>query len=291
MSLDHIGIVCKTSTLENLQVMKLWDKMQAQNFSLVERIRLSHNKHETSIQNLKRLLESENIRYTFFGREDIFPANHNIDLLMSLGGDGTFIHCAQYNINIPLLGINSAPGESIGHYCKFSVLNDAAKLQKFLRHLKTKIIEPQKIDRLEAYIDFKAIEVPVLNDILITEVNPAAICSYLIRYEDETEWHKSSGVWVSTNNGSTAAYHSAGGKQFGLYNQDKKKQYAFFVRELYGNQHCLRNKLVSEDDQFQITSNMPSGAIYIDGFKTKFNFLPMSTLHFKFHKKPLLAYL
>ncbi len=291
MSLKKVGIVCKTSNLENFQAMNLWDKMQSQNFPLVDRIRLSHNKHETSIQNLKQLLDSENIHYDFFGREDTFPVKSNIDLLISLGGDGTFIHCAQYNMNVPLLGINSAPGDSIGHYCKFNVFDDQAELRDFLQHLNKRIIQPKKIDRLQAYIDSKPIEVPILNDILITEANPAEICSYLIQYRGVIEWHKSSGVWVSTSNGSTAAYRSAGGEQFQTYNQNNKKQYGFFVRELYGNQNRLRNKLVCEDDLFQVTSNMPSGVIYIDGFRTKFNFLPMRTLHFKFHKKPLVAHL
>ncbi len=291
MLIKKIVVIYKKSNLENLKNSGLWNKIKETKFPLLEKIILAHEKHRTSIQNLKKILKDQNIFYEFYDRNDSFLVKGDTNLLVSLGGDGTFIHCAHYNLDIPLLGINSAPGDSVGHYCKFSIPDDLDQIQSFFRSVSKEIPQPKKIDCLQAYLNNKPINIPILNDALITEASPAEVSSYLIDYSQKTEWHKSSGVWITTHSGSTAAYHSAGGRPFHLYNQEKKRQYGFWVRELYGKDNTLQNGLICEESNFRIISNMLNGMIYIDGFRIKFNFLLGSVLNFKFHNQPLLAYI
>ena len=43
----------------------------------------------------------------------------DIDLILSLGGDGTFLKTASFinNRHIPILGVNTDPSRSVGHLC------------------------------------------------------------------------------------------------------------------------------------------------------------------------------
>jgi NAD+ kinase len=70
---------------------------------------------------------------------------------------------------------------------------------------------------------------PVLNDFLYTHLNPAATTRYRLQWGDQKEDQLSSGIWMSTGVGSTAAIRTAGGEATSL--QDSRFQ--FYVRELY----------------------------------------------------------
>ena len=296
MPLNRVAVIYKKSNRENLQERGLWDVVEKQEPFLVSKILRAHEKHASSLQNLRALLDRRNISHHFYRREEAFPRNEIFDLFMSLGGDGTFLYCTQQTPPSPLLGINSAPGESVGHYCKFNALDEISELDSFLTKSLEDMPKPQAVERLQVFMDGEPVDTPILNDVLVTESNPAEISSYLISYSGsgsgsgKTEWHKSSGVWISTSGGSSAAYRSAGGEVFPAYNAKNKRQYGFIVRELYGAENTLRQGLVSEEEAFEITSNMMNGVVYIDGFRTKFPFPLGSKLSIRFHPRPLLAY-
>jgi hypothetical protein len=65
------------------------------------------------------------------------------------------------------------------------------------------------LPRLRASIDGRCVG-RLLNDGLLTNANPAAMCRYILRVDGAEEWQASSGVWIATAAGSTGGIGSAG---------------------------------------------------------------------------------
>jgi len=104
----------------------------------------------------------------------------------------------------------------------------------------------------------------VLNDILIAHQNPAAMSRYAIRVNGTQEEQRSSGLWLSTAVGSTAAIKSAGGRV--LPRESKAIQY--LPRELYygpGTTYRLTGGLVQLGRAIVLRSLMREGMVYADG--------------------------
>jgi hypothetical protein len=69
----------------------------------------------------------------------------------------------------------------------------------------------------------------VLNDFLYAAANPAETTRYKISKGSVSEIHKSSGIWISTAAGSTAAISAAGGSRYPI----TESRYQFVIRELF----------------------------------------------------------
>ena len=109
------------------------------------------------------------------------------------------------------------------------------------------------------------VTVPALNDCLFANVNPAATTRYYLKYGDQGEFHKSSGIWLSTAIGSTAAIRAAGGTQ--LTRETRKLQ--FIVRELYEQEQAsfeLRHELFDPNQtSLTIECRSQQAMLAIDG--------------------------
>ena len=70
---------------------------------------------------------------------------------------------------------------------------------------------------------------PILNDFLYANCTPAETTSYRISLGDQRERHKSSGIWIATAAGSTAAINAAGG----VRQKIDESLFQFYVREPY----------------------------------------------------------
>ncbi len=57
--------------------------------------------------------------------DDLNRTIDNLDLIITIGGDGTFLRTAShiYNTNTPILGITSDPTRSVGALCSYEVNN------------------------------------------------------------------------------------------------------------------------------------------------------------------------
>jgi len=209
------------------------------------------------------------------------------NLVISLGGDGTLLHASHYvGKNIRLLGINSSPESSVGHMC-------ALKPEDIAHHLK-QIIEDEnnfkKVQRLqicyqptEKSSDKKADdqELPYelsilplcLNDTLVCHEHPAETSRIQMSlYERKTQKIEqtskvfSSGLWVSTVMGQTAAISSYG------FPKEKQESDSVFVvvREPYFPKNCVsypkKFQFHGMTKQLHIKSQMRgNGLICVDG--------------------------
>ncbi len=290
MQIERIVIFYKRSTLD---ISKASKKAIARDKVIQKAITNAHKDHYKSVQLLKKQLADcpypVKVHQRGIGR---LPKIKSTDLLISLGGDGTFIYTSHFVSDNLLLGINSAPDSSVGFYCPVNLYARDFDLVGLIERIATGKKKPTVVHRIQVKVNKKTVGVPVLNDILLTETNPAITSRYRLQHGRKIESHKSSGIWISTATGSTAAYSSAGGKKFRQFNKTRKRQFGFRVRELYKEKgNSIIGGLVSEEEKFQITWAMPGGAIYFDGGYTSVPLKMSDLIEIEFHKHPLVTFL
>ncbi len=216
------------------------------------------------------------------------------NLVIALGGDGTLLHASHYvGGNVRLLGINSSPQSSVGHTCFLKPDQIEAHLKSIIEdenrfiHIQRLQICFQKSTHLPhhnspcdpQYSAFEALPL-CLNDALICHEHPAATSRihaklYNRDKQVETECYKifSSGVWISTAMGQTAAISS-----YGFPKEPKDSDVVFVaIREPYfpknSKSYPKKFQFHNEQKQLKVFSNMRGkGLICVDG--------PDSSTHF-----------
>jgi NAD+ kinase len=189
------------------------------------------------------------------------------DLLISVGGDGTFLELARYTKDLPLLGVNSDPARSTAFFCGA----DRQTILSCLQALQAGTLPEARLARLAVQLNGKGLPYDALNDLLIAHANPAAVTTYTLHVEGQEEQQKSSGIWISTAAGSTAGIRSAGGRIMPL--RSRKLQY--LVREPYaggGQRYQLLKGQLNASTSLRITSKMRRGRIFMDGPHLRFIF-------------------
>ena len=189
----------------------------------------AHNEHYSCLEKVRNKLDEISIEYVQITRGQLWPV-FKYDAIITVGGDGTLLS-ASHGIydNTPVIGFKSSTS-SVGYLC----VGDESCVDKTLSDLKASQLEFSVRKRLSARvvrldIDEVVETAPILNDILFANLYPAAVTRYKIKYNGRQEVHKSSGVWISTATGSTAAISAAGGKVY----EAKSEKYQFLVREVY----------------------------------------------------------
>ncbi len=182
------------------------------------------------------------------------------DLVVTVGGDGTILETSHFLNREILLGINAAPSDSTGALC-------GARLDTFLGvmiDLLTGKKQAKLLPRLKVKVGQITVEQPVLNEALFANRSPAGTSRYLIQVGKRQEEHKSSGVWISTGAGSTAAISSAGGKPLPLDFSGMQ----FWVREPLetpGIHYQIRSGLLSKEEKILFFPTTRQSAVFIDG--------------------------
>ena len=96
------------------------------------------------------------------------------DLVVSLGGDGTFFAAARYLKDTPILGINSDPANSLGLWTCADRTNFRDPLERAL----ARQVRPTRIFRMAIAINGKPVRESAFNDVLVAHRNPAAMTRY-----------------------------------------------------------------------------------------------------------------
>lgn len=152
-------------------------------------------------------------------------AKRHYDLVISLGGDGTFFAAARYLKDTPILGINSDPANSLGLW----TCADRSDFREPLERALAGKLRACRIHRLSVSINGKPLREQAFNDVLIAHKNPAAMTRYRLTVGASAEQQRSSGLWISTAAGSTAGIRSAGGRRMPI----SSKRLQYLVREPY----------------------------------------------------------
>lgn len=259
--MKDLAVVYKYSALESYSAKHIRRHREI-NPDLSQRMESAHEDHAMASDRLTQLIAELGIKATFFERDGLGQNLDAFRLVISIGGDGTFINASHYIEKTLLLGINSSPAHSVGHYCRFNLKSPRSQAA-----LKSKLAEifssrgklPGEVSllRMRLAVSGRAAPFAILNDALFCEENPAATSRYTLEYGKRRDHQKSSGLWISTPTGSTAAYSSAGGKAF------KTRELRFVVRELYSGK--IKSGKIAARDELGIVSSMKHGALYLDG--------------------------
>ena len=239
-----------------------------------------YTKKDKAINIVKNSLRKRNINFKCIERSEIEKTIfRNKNLVIVIGGDGTFLRTSHFIKNELLLGVNSDPNKKEGFFmscCK----NDFDK--KFELFLKNKFYV-EKLTRLKSKINKKKI-CPALNEVFIGNKIPYKTSLYKLFFDHKTEEQKSSGVLVGTFSGSNAWLKSAGVKPF-----SSSKKFYFIVREPYTGKltkPLLTKGFVGYNNTIKIKSGMNNGIVAVDSNK-EYRFKKGSVIEISISKNPL----
>jgi NAD+ kinase len=223
------------------------------------RSKATHDTHVDTLETIKGRLTNLRIPYDLCLRTQLKPIRSH-DLILTIGGDGTFLETSHYVQKGLMLGVNSVPRESVGYYCKATAETFLDKLYEYL-HGRCRL---QTLHRLAIAVDGRASWPLALNDVLFANTNPAGTTRYVLKVGKKEEEQKSSGLWISPAPGSTAATKSAGGRALPL----DSKEIQYVVREPYappGKRYRLLKGVLKPPSRIEIFSMMDDAALFVDG--------------------------
>ena len=263
MRLSKVILFHKRSTYQ-LRAVEYHDprfvELLEQEHAAVRLVKKSHSEHTATLDKLNQELKERKISFKTQARSSLTDKIEDIDLLIAVGGDGTFLDASHYLDKVPILGVNSALSTSFGHFC----LANEHNFGSILDQIEAQVLAPVNLMRLAIFVNGKALPFFALNEVLIAHKSPAATSRYIISANNLEENQLSSGVWIATASGSTGSIRAAGGQVLPITAQ----QFQFYVREL-----CIRPtekkqllKCVLEADQeIRFISQIRQGTIFIDG--------------------------
>ncbi len=291
MKLSRVLIVYKKSTY---QIQGVEHKEQRflelidQGHASVTRVVRAHDEHYGTLEKIKGELTSRNIDYYMAARADLNKKIvDDVDLIISVGGDGTFLDASHHTLSIPILGVNSATSSSFGHFC----IANGNNFTQTLNDIEEGKLTPKPILRLEIVLNGQVIAQQVLNEVLICHSNPAGTSRYFIETAGKKEEQRSSGILVGPPAGSTGFLRAAGGAVLPI--TDRSFQY--IVREPCPrpneNWHLTKGLITNLADELRIVSETRTAAIFIDGAHIVYRFPLGEELIVRASKTDLLAYI
>ncbi len=176
-----------------------------------------------------------------FLKRELMNGKLNYDLIITVGGDGTFLRTAQFIDDQLVLGIRAERKDREGFLTSIS-------LSEFNKETLTKL-KVEKLPRLKVKVNNKLVNLSAVNDIFVGDKKPYKTAKYNIRFEGRAETQLSSGIIASTAIGTNAWFNSITGKSY----KDNKKLY-FAVREAYKGRVHKPKLLIGSGKQLEITA-------------------------------------
>ncbi len=268
MKSPKVLVVYKESSLTRLEkVRPIPRRIKLGNYWEV--LKGSHQRHHHTVQGVREILSEMKLKADFILRRKMNQmgfADGRYGLVVTVGGDGTLLDASHSVKDLPVLGINSDPLRSVARFSGC----DLGSFEKVLKNYLSGRLKPVLVPRLEFSLNGRKHPRPILNDLLVTTRSPAGTSRYTLKIGKRVEEQMSSGIWVSTPAGSTAASLSAGGKII----PPSKKCFQYVVREAYlpkfGRRSLIKG-ILGIKDKMEVVSYMRDGQIFLDGAN---NYLP-----------------
>jgi NAD+ kinase len=245
----------------------------------------SHQRHNQTLTAVRESLKARGLSATLVLRERVHrlkDVDGRFHLVVTVGGDGTFLDSSHYIRRIPILGVNSDPSRSVARFSGC----DRETFPRVLSDYLSGRLKPVPVPRLEFSVNGRPGRWPVLNDLLISTLSPAGTSRYILKSGRRAEEQMSSGLWISTAAGSTAAILSAGGRVLPV----TARRFQYVVREVYqkkfGPRHLLQGVLGS-GKSLEVISRMKEGRIFADGANLVALFTLGDRLAVRLSKRPL----
>lgn len=225
--------------------------------------------YKSTLDKVKEILRKYRIGYNLADRDKLkYEQFQKRDLIIAVGGDGTFLRAAQFVSNQLMLGVNADVSTKEGFFMSSDKNNFEAVIDRILKNE----INIKKFPRLEARIDNKKIATPSLNEFFIGPKKAYHAAKYIIEIGGRKERQKSSGVLVTTPAGSYAWARACNTKPMNL----NTKNFQFVVREPYEGKvfrnYKLKKGILKPSQKVSIESEMLDGVIVADSVGKEFAF-------------------
>ncbi len=248
----------------------------------INRYKKAHDQHLATLAAVEGVLRQYGIHYAKHARGQKI-AYQRYGLVITVGGDGTFLEAARNASSQVLLGVNSAPEFSVGQLC-VATTKSFAKIIRRIRSGKGFRIDSWRRLRLE--LGGHAQPIDCLNDVLICHQNPAAVSRYYLKIGKVKEEQRGSGLWIAAPAGSSGAIQSAGGKILNVAAQ--KLQY--MPRELFRGvnpPYRLKGGVLARQQNITVISLMREGRVFVDGTHVQLKFPFDATLKVSLSPRPV----
>jgi NAD+ kinase len=219
----------------------------------------SHREHTRTMDEVERVLDKVGAKALFLQRAHAAFDTSDAALVIAVGGDGTLL-AASHNVGgVPILGVNSAPSDSVGFFC-------ASRRSDFASHLERALagkLPSLRLTRMTVSLNGRMRSKRVLNEALYCHTSPAATSRYILHFGKRKEEQRSSGIWIGPAAGSTAAQHSAGGKVLPLGSAGLQ----LVVREPYSpsGKFKLLKIIAGRASEITVQSKMDDASLFLDG--------------------------
>lgn len=275
--MNRILVVVKRPTLERVAPAEL-ARLYAVGVLSQERLEAGRASHGRTLALVLDLLRDAEVVQVAL---DEVCAAHltGVDLVISVGGDGTALSVNHWLDETPLLAVNSDPERSIGHYTRCTA-TDVATLYAAWQAGRHRI---ESLHRL--HVRTATAARPFLNDCLVCTANPGTMSRWILKVDGQQEYQGSSGIWVSTASGSTGAIASAGMAPVPVH----EAALLYKVREPFTGRGPLR---LGEDRQLPprglvLIAGAAGLAVYVDGNPLPLEVPPGTEVAFTTHPRPL----
>jgi NAD+ kinase len=219
----------------------------------------AHTVHEEAMEAIVHALRQLPVEFDLAYRVGL-KVTKRYHLVVSVGGDGTFLQAARSVRQTPILGVNSDPLRSEAVFCTATRRTFA----KLCRQALEDRLPALYLYRLELALNGKRIPQRALNDVLVVHDDPATMSRYRLGIGEREETQKSSGLWVSTAAGSSSAVLAAGGVRLPW----SAKRFQYRPREIYRGRlsRCrLIGGVLPSQACLRVTWLMRRGSAFIDG--------------------------
>lgn len=229
---------------------------------------IPRNKDQKSaLDTVERILKKYSISYKLANRDRLAKKHfEGKDLIIAVGGDGTFLRAAHFIGKQPVFGVNADLKNKEGFFMKADKKNFEQKLEKIIKN-RFKIV---KLPRLEAYINNRKAWTMALNEFFIGPLKSYHAAKYLIEQNGKKERQKSSGVLVTTAAGSYAWASACCSRRLPL----NSSKYQFVVREPYEGKvfknYKLKYGILNKNQKISIISEMLDGILVADSVGKEF---------------------
>jgi NAD+ kinase len=220
----------------------------------------AHKEHVTTVDAVHQALERAGLKVLLVERAHAMFDASDADLVVAVGGDGTLLAASHNVVDVPILGVNSAPGHSVGFFCAARRTTFRAMLARAMAGTLPSV----KLTRMRVSVNGRLRTKHVLNEALYCHASPAATSRYLLRIGKTIEEQRSSGLVIGPAAGSTAAQRSAGGRVLPL----GSRALQLVVREPYtpsGHAYRLVRKVVPPGTEVEVASKMDNACLFFDG--------------------------
>ena len=231
----------------------------------------AHAVHEESMDAIVHALRQLPVAFDMAYRADL-KVTKRYHLVVSVGGDGTFLQAARSACLLPavrrgrqvgltpILGVNSDPQRSEAVFCAATRRTFAGMCRLALQGR----LPEQYLYRLRVTLNGASLVQRALNDVLVVHDDPATMSRYRLRIGGREELQKSSGLWVSTAAGSSSAVLAAGGRRLPW----NARRFQYRPREIYRGRlsRCrLTGGILAPPAILRVTWLMRKGSAFIDG--------------------------